>query len=275
MKLSKRKIINFILILTGLFIFCEINNQWLVTTEYVYQNQKIPKEFEQFRIVQISDLHNTEFGSQNQRLLTKIEDLRPDILVITGDIVDANHTKSDVAIRFCEQAVTICPVYVITGNHELWLDATEQQVLYDGIRNSGAVILNNKMTEITKNQESVFLCGLDDASLSGGTLKELSQNFEQDKLTVLLAHEPQYFADYCNYAPDLILTGHAHGGQVRLPVIGGLVAPDQGFFPEYTAGSFTQDDTTMIISRGLGNSVIPVRVFNLPEIVSVVLTADD
>lgn len=96
------------------------------------------------------------------------------MLVITGDIVDANHTKSDVAIQFCEQAVNICPVYVITGNHELWLDATEQQVLYDGIRNSGAVILNNEMTEITKNQESVFLCGLDDASLSGGTLKELS-----------------------------------------------------------------------------------------------------
>lgn len=185
-----------------------------------------------YRIVQISDLHNAKFGQNNEKLIRKIAGLEPDMIVVTGDLVDSNHTDLDVAIHFMESVTQICPVYYVTGNHEYWLD---------------------------------------DRSLSDGTLSSLVQDCDSDCLRVVLAHEPQYIEKYSQAGVDLVLCGHAHGGQFILPFVGALAAPDQGLFSKYTEREYRMGNTTMYVSRGLGNSVIPIRLFNDPENVCVEL----
>ncbi|SDA19167.1 hypothetical protein SAMN02910447_01395 [Ruminococcus sp. YE71] len=254
------------IVLAVLFVFSVLNNKWLTVSEYDFTDSRIENGF---TIVQVSDLHNARFGRGNRRLIERIRSLSPDIIAITGDLVDGSFTNVSVGVDFCEQAAAICPTYYVTGNHEHWLSDDEKRQLFDGIRDSGTVILDDETVTVGINGDRVQLCGLDDDSLYTDTLRDLSAEFDRSMPVILLAHEPQYFSDYCTYSPDLVLTGHAHGGQVRLPFIGGLVAPDQGFFPKYTEGKFTDGETAMIVSRGLGNSVIPVRVFDPPEIVSV------
>ena len=267
---SKKKLIVWAAVLLCLAVFCVVNNKYLTVTEYGYTDTRIKNGF---RIVHISDLHNAEFGSDNKRLIERIRSLDPDIIAVTGDLVDGSHTDIDVGIDFCKACAEICPTYYVTGNHEHWLDDGDRERLFEGIRQGGTAILDDECREIEINGDRVRLCGLDDESLYTDVPRDLLQGLGHDLPVILLAHEPQYFEDYCKYSPDLVLTGHAHGGQVRLPFIGGLVAPDQGFFPKYYEGEFTSGDTHMIISRGLGNSVIPVRVFDPPEIVCVNVSA--
>ena len=256
------------LILIPFFLF---QNKHLVITNYTYESDKLGTDLDGYRIVQISDLHNATFGKNNRKLLDAIKLCSPDIIVITGDLVDSNHTDVERAVSFVEQAVTIAPVYYVTGNHEYWLTSTDRQQTLQGILSAGAIDLDNLSVPITRGDSSFLLVGLDDHHLSDETLKRLLTN--QNELSIVLAHEPQYLQEYADAGADLVLSGHAHGGQFRLPFIGGLVAPDQGFLPKYTSGDYTIADTDMIVSKGLGNSIIPIRLFNYPEIVCVELKA--
>ncbi len=256
------------LILIPFFLF---QNKHLVITNYTYESDKLGTDLDGYRIVQISDLHNATFGKNNRKLLDAIKSCSPDMIVITGDLVDSNHTDVERAVSFVEQAVTIAPVYYVTGNHEYWLTSTDRQQTLQGILSAGAIDLDNLSVPITHGDSSFLLVGLDDHHLVDETLKRLLTN--QDELSIVLAHEPQYLQEYADAGADLVLSGHAHGGQFRLPFIGGLIAPDQGFLPEYTSGDYTIADTDMIVSRGLGNSIIPIRLFNYPEIVCVELKA--
>lgn len=279
-----------LLIVIALLLFCSYQNRHLETTYYTYKAEHLDAEFDGYRIVQISDLHNAKFGKDNQKLVDRIRECEPDMIVLTGDLVDSNHTNVDRAVQFVDEIVKICPVYYVTGNHEYWLEASEYDELMSGLTGAGAVILDDQVVEISRGDAKFRLVGLDDRSLSDGTLEALfsdesighdqagqkeetadNENSEKKEFTVVLAHEPQYLARYASAGVDLVLSGHAHGGQFRLPFVGGIVAPDQGFFPEYTAGEYYMDGTEMIVSRGLGNSVIPVRLFNYPEIVCVEL----
>ena len=263
-ELSKKKIIIITAVIVFLTIFCIFQNKYLTVDEYTFTSGKVPPSADGFRIVQISDLHNAKFGKNNSRLISKIKENSPDIIVITGDIADSNHTNIKTATDFCKEAAKIAPCYYITGNHEMWLSDDETETLYNGIKDAGITILDST-TSILEN--GIYLTGLGDDHLYDGTLAELSENIPEDALHIVLAHEPQYLEEeYILSSPDLIITGHAHGGQIRLPFIGGIIAPDQGFFPKYTSGEYKSDDTTMYVSRGLGNSVIPVRIFNTPEI---------
>lgn len=263
-KLTKKKIIILSVVIVLLTIFCIFQNKYLTVDEYTFTSAKVSKSADDFRIVQVSDLHNAKFGRNNSRLISKIKDQSPDIIVITGDIVDSNHTNIDTATDFCKEAAKIAPCYYITGNHEMWLDKSETDTLYSGMNSAGVTILDS--TTITL-ENGIYLTGLGDDHLYDGTLAKLSESVPDDAMHIVLAHEPQYLEEeYTLSSPDLIITGHAHGGQVRLPFIGGIVAPDQGFFPKYTAGEYKSVDTTMYVSRGLGNSVIPLRIFNTPEI---------
>ncbi|MBE6869986.1 MAG: metallophosphoesterase [Ruminococcus albus] len=263
-KLIKKKIIILSVVIVLLTIFCIFQNKYLTVDEYTFTSAKVSKSADDFRIVQVSDLHNAKFGKNNSRLISKIKDQSPDIIVITGDIVDSNHTNIDTATDFCKESAKIAPCYYITGNHEMWLDKSETDTLYSDMTFAGVTILDS--TTITL-ENGIYLTGLGDDHLYDGTLAKLSESVPDDALHIVLAHEPQYLEEeYTLSSPDLIITGHAHGGQVRLPFIGGIVAPDQGFFPKYTAGEYKSGDTTMYVSRGLGNSVIPLRLFNTPEI---------
>lgn len=258
-----------LLIVIVLLLFCNFQNKHLETTHYTYEAEQLGVDLDGYRIVQISDLHNAKFGKNNQKLVDRIRECAPDMIVLTGDLVDSNHTNVDRAVQFVNEIVKICPVYYVTGNHEYWLDTSEYENLMDGVASAGVIILDNQVVEISRWDAKFRLVGLDDKSLADGTLEALLS--DEKELTVVLAHEPQYFARYAGTGADLVLSGHAHGGQFRLPFVGGIVAPDQGFLPEYTAGEYYMNGTEMIVSRGLGNSVIPVRLFNYPEIVCVEL----
>lgn len=252
-----------------IILFCNFQNKHLETTHYTYAAEQLGADLEGYRIVQISDLHNAKFGKNNQKLVGRIRECEPDMIVLTGDLVDSNHTNVDRAVQFVDEIVKICPVYYVTGNHEYWLEKSEYDELMDGLIGAGVVILDDQVVEISMGDAKFRLVGLDDKSLADGTLEALLS--DEKELTVVLAHEPQYFVRYADTGVDLVLSGHAHGGQFRLPFVGGIVAPDQGFLPEYTAGEYYMDGTEMIVSRGLGNSVIPARLFNYPEIVCVEL----
>ena len=269
--MKKKRWVLWIVALTMILLFCWIQNKYLTVTHYTYTNAELPQAFEGYRIVQISDLHNATFGTENKNLVNKIIELQPDMIVITGDVVDSNHTDMEVAFKFVKQCVEIAPTYYITGNHENWLGESDRVYLLEELKKLGVVCLEDESVEIAQGESAFTLIGLNDESLSGGVLKKVLEDADAEKVQILLAHEPQYLDNYAAGGVDLVLSGHAHGGQFRLPFIGGLVAPDQGFFPEYTEGVHVEGDTTMIISRGLGNSVIPLRLFNLPEIVCVEL----
>lgn len=256
-------------ILIVIILFCNFQNKHLETTHYTYAAEKLGVDLDGYRIVQISDLHNAKFGKNNQKLVDRIRECEPDMIVLTGDLVDSNHTNVDRAVQFVDEIVKICPVYYVTGNHEYWLEASEYDELMSGLTRAGAVILDDQVVEISRGDAKFRLVGLDDKSLADGTLEALLS--DEKEFTVVLAHEPQYLARYAGIGVDLVLSGHAHGGQFRLPFVGGIVAPDQGFLPEYTAGEYYMNGTEMIVSRGLGNSVVPVRLFNYPEIVCVEL----
>lgn len=277
-----------LLIVIALLLFCSYQNRHLETTYYTYKAEQLGADLEGYRIVQISDLHNVKFGKNNQKLVDRIRECEPDMIVLIGDLVDSNHTNVDRAVQFVDEIVKICPVYYVTGNHEYWLEKSEYDELMDGLVSAGVVILDNQVVEISRGDAKFRLVGLDDRSLADGTLEALlsdesirnnqaeqkeeiadNEDSGEKELTVVLAHEPQYLARYAGTGVDLVLSGHAHGGQFRLPFVGGIVAPDQGFLPEYTAGEYYMNGTEMIVSRGLGNSVIPVRLFNYPEIVCV------
>lgn len=252
-----------------IILFCNFQNKHLETTHYTYAAEQLGADLEGYRIVQISDLHNAKFGKNNQKLVGRIRECEPDMIVLTGDLVDSNHTNVDRAVQFVDEIVKICPVYYVTGNHEYWLEKSEYDELMDGLIGAGVVILDDQVVEISRGDAKFRLVGLDDKSLADGTLEALLS--DEKEFTVVLAHEPQYLVRYADTGVDLVLSGHAHGGQFRLPFVGGIVAPDQGFLPEYTAGEYYMDGTEMIVSRGLGNSVIPARLFNYPEIVCVEL----
>ena len=269
-KIPHKKILILILIIIILIPFCLYQNKHLVITTYTYESEKLGADLDGYRIVQISDLHNAEFGKENKKLLETIRSCSPDIIVITGDLVDSNHTNVERAVAFVKEAVKIAPVYYVTGNHEYWLDPSENEQMMQGILAAGAYDLDDEAVCIEKGDSSFMLIGLDDQHLSDETLKNLLQE-QKNELSIVLAHEPQYVQNYANAGADLVLTGHAHGGQIRLPFVGGIVAPDQGFLPEYTSGKYNSTDTEMIVSRGLGNSIIPVRLFNYPEVVCVEL----
>ena len=270
MKRKKKLLISFI-VLVVLLVFAYVQNNWLEVSHYAYKSAEVPQEFVGYRIVQISDLHSASFGADNERLLDKIRELEPDMVVLTGDLVDSKRTDIEVALDFAERVATDYPTYYVTGNHENWLEESDRLALLEGLESAGVICLSDEFVEIERGDSRITLIGLNDESLGGFALKQLLAERSPDELHILLAHEPQYIEKYSECGVDLVLCGHAHGGQVRIPFVGGVVAPGQGLFPKYTEGVHVENSTTMIVSRGLGNSIIPVRVFNRPEIVCVEL----
>ena len=272
--------ISIAIVLATLIICVVCHNKDLEINKFNVKSEHIPTEFDNFRIVQVSDLHNAEFEKNNEKLFAMLKQTDADIIVITGDLIDSRNTKVDVAISFVQKAVNIAPVYYINGNHEARVPE-EYEKLKQGLAEAGVTILENDSVDITIRDEAITLIGINDASFRMELVDDtMMQNVshqlmsvvpDNDNYKVLLAHKPHYFDAYANQV-DLVLSGHAHGGQFRIPFIGGLVAPGQGFFPEYYEGSYIKDNTEMIVSRGIGNSIIPFRINNKPEIVIAELT---
>lgn len=268
-----------LLVLVGLVVWLLWANRALEQTTYSISSEKLPDAFEGFRIVHISDLHNTEFGQDNEKLLKMVAVAKPDLIAITGDVIDSRRTDMDIAFRFVQEAAKIAPCYYVTGNHESRLDDYDR--LKDGLQERGVVILEDGSVNMERDGAVIRVLGVDDpAFVPVYSPEEISalmdvklRNIQPDNeiFTILLSHRPELFDVYVQHGLNLVLTGHAHGGQVRMPWIGGLYMPGQGLFPEYDAGMFVENGTTMIISRGLGNSAFPLRVNNRPEVVVIEL----
>ena len=272
---KKTVLIVSVLVILCLGIWTLWGNTALEVNEYEIVSDRIPEAFAGFRIAQVSDLHNAEFGEGNEKLIQLLSQTDPDMIVITGDLIDSRKTDIEIALEFARQAIKLAPVYYVSGNHEARV--REYEDLKMGLAEAGVVILENQKVQITRGGESITLMGIDDPSFQEdylfGDAESVARQVitdlqnESDGYTVLLSHRPELFDMYVDTGMDLVFSGHAHGGQFRLPFIGGFVAPNQGFFPEYDAGLFNEGRTTMIVSRGVGNSIIPLRFNNRPEIV--------
>lgn len=283
-KTKKRLLIiltSVILVLGGIVGLIAWGNKALMVTEITIESQKLPESFEDFKIAHISDLHNDEFGKDNVKLISLIENCNPDIIAITGDIFDCHHTDVDVAIAFAEKAAQIAPCYYVAGNHEERVPEANQKLL-NSFEEIGITVLDNKAVKIERAGQSINVLGVSDPGfetdyLFGDTESVMRTHLQEiatdnESFNLLLSHRPELFDVYEDFDLDLVLTGHAHGGQFRLPFVGGLYAPNQWLFPEYDAGLYTEDGTNMIVSRGIGNSLFPFRINNRPEVIMVTLT---
>ena len=279
MNRKKRVLFVVAFVLVVLIVWTLWGNTALEVNEYEVVSDRIPQGFEGFRIAQVSDLHNAEFGEGNEKLIQLLSQTDPGIIVLTGDLIDSRHTDIEIALDFARQAIKLAPVYYVSGNHEARV--REYEDLKMGLAEAGVVILENQNVQITREGENITLMGIDDPSFQEDYLFGDSESVarqaidelqnESDGYTILLSHRPELFDLYVDTEMDLVFSGHAHGGQFRLPFVGGLVAPNQGFFPKFDEGRFTEENTTMIVSRGVGNSIIPIRFNNRPEIVLVTL----
>ena len=267
-----------IILISALYVLIFADNKTLGETHYTVFSQNLPESFEGFTIVQVSDLHNDEFGDDNCDLLAAITEAKPDIIVITGDLIDSYNTDVEIAAQFIDAALQIAPVYYTTGNHEYRFPLTFEKFEKYMI-NAGVTVLRDKTAAIELNGETITIAGVDDPFFSGiddyGKTEYFADKLRtlmpQDGFVLLLSHRPELFETYCEIGFDLVLSGHAHGGQIRLPLIGGILAPNQWFFPKYEDGLHESGGTSLVISRGLGNSSFPLRVNNPPELVVVTL----
>ena len=289
-KSTKRLLLvtSIILLLTVLIAWIAWSNKALVVSAYTVTNEKVPKCFSGFRIAQISDLHNDEFGDGNQNLLQMLESSQPDIIAITGDLIDFYNTDLDISLDFVAKAVKIAPCYYIPGNHEARI--AEYLQFRDSLEALGVTVLENEKIQIEREGQSVTLLGINDPGFLVNILypdlddDESTEEYniivdlllrslpiKSEEYNILLVHRPDQMHIYAQYGFDLVLSGHKHGAQFRLPILGGLYTPSDGFFPEYDAGLYEEENTTMIISRGLGNSTFPFRINNRPELVLIEL----
>ena len=262
-----------------LIIWTSWGNTALELNTYLIASDRLPEVFDGYRIAHVSDLHNAEMGKDNEKLLAMLRDSAPDIIAITGDLIDSRNTDIEIALHFIREAVKIAPCYYVTGNHEARIAKYDE--LKAGMEAVGVIVLEDTKTEINLKNEMITLIGVHDPSYQTDYLSGDSQTVidnilsklhtEDGNFTVLLSHRPELFEIYVKHDIDLALSGHAHGGQFRLPFVGGLIAPNQGLFPEYDSGLYTQEYTNMIVSRGIGNSIIPIRFNNRPEVILIEL----
>lgn len=242
-----------------LILFIYLSNRWLKVTEYSFTFENAPEEG--VKIVHLSDLHAAVFGKDNKRLLQKLREQSPDFIAVTGDIIH-KYRERDIAVakRTIAQLKEIAPVYLVSGNHEM--RSRKWRQLKDDLGSSGARVLENESVQAY----GISICGVNCAFLKNEAPFSVADGAEGFKL--LLAHKPEFIDRYAMAGYDLALCGHAHGGQWRFPFTDiGFYSPGQGLFPKYTSGVHSCGNMREVISRGLGNSECPLRLFNRPEIV--------
>ncbi|HHW89966.1 MAG TPA: metallophosphoesterase [Clostridiales bacterium] len=241
-------------------------------TKIDFEHRLIEQEFDGFRILHLSDLHNKEFGLNQSILIEISQESKPDLIAITGDII--NGQKIDKTLLYIKEAVNVAPVFFVSGNHEYY--SKRYNFIKDQLVNAGARVLDNRLEEITVNSKILSVIGIRDLAFFKNkeafknTINTLSG--QAKGFRIMLTHKPHLIDAYQNSGADLILSGHAHGGQVRLPLIGGLYAPGQGVFPRYTSGLYRlKNGVSMIVNRGLGDSKFPWRINNPAHLILITL----
>lgn len=272
----KRRIMVILLIIVFIIVFLYLDNNYIVTRKIDIDSKKVPLEFNGFKIVHISDLHSKSFSKKQKRLIGKVKKQNPDIIVLTGDMVERRQYDETPVLDLCNELVKIAPTYYVTGNHEIM--SGKFNSLEKKLKSIGVIVLRNEVKDLKVGKSKISIIGFDYPHSNKDEIKEVTDNLmaldnltQRNNFRILLSHRPDLIGLYSAFHFDLVFSGHAHGGQVRLPFVGGLIAPHQGFFPKYTSGLYKNKDTSMIVSRGLGNSLFPFRIFNFPEIITVTL----
>ena len=247
----------------------------LEISRYEVASQKLPESFDGFKIVQLSDLHGAEFGEDGMELVEKVKELEPDIIALTGDFVTDEGDLAAVE-KLAARLVKLCPVYFVSGNHEFGSGLAVK--VRNILERAGVKYLSNEYLTISRGEDGILLGGVEDPLAYADVLSpdELAQKMNDaapDAFKILLGHRNYWMTEYPELPVDLIFCGHAHGGLIRIPGVGGLIGTDRRLFPDFDAGEYNNGRYTLIVSRGLGNSVPIPRVFNRPEIVCVELSS--
>ena len=262
----------------GAVIACDSTR--FVRREYKISSDKVRKKG---RILLLSDLHNKSYGKGNEKLLAEIERIKPDFIVCAGDMMTANERKTccRVPVSLLKQLAEKYPVYYGMGNHEYRMKVYRKaygdmfNAYKEELENAGVHFLENKRVYLP--EYNVEICGLEIERrfyrrlrrnpMEEGYLEGLLGKAKEERFELLIGHNPEYFKEYAGWGADLILSGHVHGGVVRVPFLGGLISPSLRLFPKYDGGMFEEQGKKMILSRGLGMHTIPLRMFNPGELV--------
>lgn len=247
----------------------------LEISRYEVNSQKLPESFDGFKIVQLSDLHGAEFGEDGMELVDKVGSLEPDIIALTGDFVTDEGDLAAVK-KLAGRLTELCPVYFVSGNHEFGSGLAVK--VRNILERAGVKYLSNEYLTISRGEDEILLGGVEDPlayadMLSPDELAQKMNDAAPDAFKILLGHRNYWMTEYPELPVDLIFCGHAHGGLIRIPGVGGLIGTDRRLFPDFDAGEYNNGRYTLIVSRGLGNSVPIPRIFNRPEIVCVELSS--
>ncbi len=295
-RLKEKKWIAAILLLAAAVFWNIYWNNTITVHTYTHENENLPEDFEGFRIVQLTDIHSVRNEKQGQLIYEKTKAQEPDIICITGDLVDSKYYAihgvggETLTIALIQRLVELAPVFYVYGNHEMiLLDDPQRNAFKVALEEAGVNIINNEVIALKKESGDgkMHIAGIQDPSTlykdprfnefdTNGERMEamldmVMEGIAEEDFVLMLSHRPEYLELYDQYEIDVCLSGHAHGGQFRIPFVGGVYAPGQGFWPKYTVGVYETEDLALYVGTGIGNSVIPVRVFNPPEILTIVL----
>ena len=282
----RRRIITLVILLAFILtvgVLLLDSNTRIVTTEYELFYADLPVAFDGFRIVLLADIHVTEFGNDNERLIRHVRNAQPDVIAIAGDLLCAYgrmpvDRQLEIAGTLARGLAAIAPVYFVTGNHEWDRRVGGPWALFDMFAEYGVTVLRNQYEVITRGGDSIIFAGVDDphgpADMITPTqlVERIFTREGEDSFVIMLEHRNNNLQLYSQLGVRLVLCGHAHGGIVRLPFTEGLIGPQREWFPTYTGGVYTRGGTNMVVSRGLG-SPIGLRFLNNPQIVAVTLRA--
>lgn len=238
----------------------------LTVTRYTVSIKNLPATFEGFTILQLSDLHSKNYGAAQEQLLELINKQNFDMVALTGDFVDKKDPSIEPSINLLK-GLTDKPMFFVPGNHDWWTNFALQEPL----KSLGVAILQNQAVKYIKDGEHIWILGVDDPYTDRDNLKGSLEQVDDSAAKILLAHAPNIYDEAIRSNIDLVLTGHTHGGQVRLPLVGAIVAPGQGFFPKLDYGLYAKNSTSMVINGGIGESALPIRFNSRPEIVLITL----
>lgn len=264
-----------------------ISNNCLVIKKYNIKNKKIPDKFDGLKIIHISDVHSKIFGNNNEKVIQKVKDINPDIIIMSGDIIDKREKDMDKFINMYKEIYLKYPVYYSIGNHERKLGYIKYKEYINKLRKLGVHVIINGKEKIVKDNEEIIINALkfrENMQPKKLTFNRKNKyikymynklkNIDNTKFNILIAHDPENFKLYKELEMDLIFSGHVHGGLIRFGKYC-LLSPRRKFFPKYSYGKTQEDGITIITSSGMGNASIPIRLFNRPEIVEVILNKEN
>lgn len=267
------------MLLLGLILFLllslYLSNSRLTTSYYQVASPSMPNAFNGYKIAQISDVHGSDLS---QDLLEHLQEEEPNIVLVTGDMISQDQEDWAKEIEILDAIAQEFTTYYILGNHEMWMENTRQKAYLSNLENTNLIVLRNRTIPVLHQGSRIYIAGLEEDeafySVKASQTAMPVEHFlgpKQDEFTILFAHNPLYWQDYLNWGAELTISGHMHGGAIRIPGIGGVFSPEGNFFPEYDKGVYTEEGRSLVVSGGIGNSGIPFRLFNPPELVIIEL----